>query len=87
MSSGSPTENTYVMQHEISSLQSEFFVCFFSSDHFTIEGFFEKLSLEPYMDIWIKVIDSTVHYNTENIWKVHLCLTLVKSFFDTLTNK
>ena len=70
----------YVMQHEISSPQSKFF-CFFYSDHFTIEEFFEKLSLEPYMDVWIKVIDSTVHYNTENICKVHLCLTLVNVFF------
>ena len=32
------------------------------------------------MDVWIKVIDSTVHYNTEDIWKVHLCLTLVNVF-------
>ena len=49
-----------------------------------IEGFFEKLSLELCMDVLnqasIKVIDSTVHYNTENIWKVHLCLTSVYGF-------
>ena len=30
----------------------------------------------------IKVILSIVHYNTENIWKVHLCLTLVNVFFN-----
>ena len=63
--------------------KGSFFVCFFSSDHFKIEGFFEKMSLEPYMDVWIKVIDSTVHYKTENVSKVHLCLTFVNSFFDT----
>ena len=77
----------YVVQHEISSLQSKFFFCFFYSDHFTIEGFFEKLNLEPCMDALnqtsIKVIDSTVHHNTENIWKVHLCLTLVNVFVNT----
>ena len=60
-------------------------VCLFHSDHFVIEGFFEKLSLEPCMDVLsqtsIQVIDSTVHYNTENIWKVHLCRTLVNVFF------
>ena len=30
----------------------------------------------------IKVIDSTLHYNTENIWKMHFCLTLVNAFFN-----
>ena len=49
--------------------------------------FFEKSSLEPCMDILsqtsIQVMDSTVHYNTENIWKVHLCLTSVNVFFYT----
>ena len=54
--------------------------------------FLEKLSLEPTcMDVLsqtlIQVIDSTVHYNTENIWKVHLCLTLANVFFQCiLTN-
>ena len=56
------------------------FVCGYSN-HFMIEGsqkviFCEKLSLEPCMDVLgktsIQVIDSPVHYNTENIWKVHL---------------
>ena len=31
----------------------------------------------------IEVIHSTVHNDIENIWKVHLCLTLVKVFFNT----
>ena len=63
------------------------FVCLFYSDHFTIEGFFEKLSLEPCMDVLsqtsIKVIDSTVHYNRENTWKMHLwvCLTFISECF------
>ena len=30
----------------------------------------------------VQGIDSTIHYNTENIWKVHLCLTLVNVFFN-----
>ena len=29
----------------------------------------------------IEVIDSRVHYKTENIWKEHLCSTLAKVFF------
>ena len=62
-----------------------FWLCFFYCDHFTIEGFFEKLGLGPCVDVLsqtsTKVIDSTVHYNTENIWKVHLCLTLINVFF------
>ena len=54
--------------------------------------FFEKSSLEPCMDvilsqISIKVMDSTVYYNTENTWKVHLCLTSMSAFFQyILTN-
>ena len=30
----------------------------------------------------IEVIDSRVQYNTQNIWKVHLCSTLVKVLFN-----
>ena len=49
--------------------------------------FFEKSSLEPCMDVLSQtskqVMDSTVHYNTENIWKAHLCLTSVNVFFNT----
>ena len=45
--------------------------------------FSKKLSFEPCMDVLshtsMQVIDST-HYNIENIWKVHLCLTSVKAF-------
>lgn len=38
----------HVVQHEICSLQCEFFfICLFESDHFYNKGFFEKLSLEP----------------------------------------
>ena len=48
--------------------------------------FFKNLSLEPCMDVLgqtlIQVIDSTVHYNTEYKRKVHLCLTLLKHFFN-----
>ena len=32
----------------------------------------------------VQVIDKKVHYNTENIWKVHLCLTLVNVFFQCI---
>ena len=46
-----------------------------------------KVSLEPCVDVLsqtsMKVNDSTVHYNTENIWKVHLCLKLGTVFFNT----
>lgn len=52
-----------------------------------IEVFFEKLSLaEPCMDVpnqtSIQVIDSSARYSTENIWKVHLCITLLNVFFN-----
>ena len=30
----------------------------------------------------IQVIDSTVHYNAEDKWKVHLCQTSVKVIFN-----
>ena len=32
----------------------------------------------------IQVIDSTVQYDTENIWKVHFRLTLVDVFFQCI---
>ena len=71
------------MQHKISFHQYNFFVLrgegiatkIFYGDHFTIGRrqkviFFEKLSLEPSMDVlsktFIQVVDST-HYNTENV--------------------
>ena len=51
-----------------------------------IRWFFENLSLEPCMDVLcltpIQVNDSTVHYNTENKRKLHLCLTLFKHFLN-----
>ena len=53
--------------------------------------FFEKLSLEPCMDVLsqtlLQAIDSIVHLNKENIWKVHLCLTLLSKFFSKQTHK
>ena len=34
----------------------------------------------------IQVIDSTVHYNTENKGKVHLCLALFIIFFNAYSH-
>ena len=49
--------------------------------------FFENLSLEPCMDVLgqtlIRVIDSTVHYNTEDEWKEHL-LNISQSNFQCI---
>ena len=51
--------------------------------------FFEKLSLEPCIDVLsqtsIPLIDSTTYHITtqKKIWKVHLCLTLVNVFLNT----
>ena len=75
--------------HKMCSLRCNFFVvCLFYCNHFTIEGLqkaiFEKLSLEPCMDVLsqtlIQVIKSTVLQHRENIKKLHLCLTLVMFF-------
>ena len=48
----------------------------------------QQLSLESCMDVLnqtiIQVNDSTVHYNTEYKWKVHLCLMIVKGFHNAL---
>ena len=66
----------YVVQHEICSLQCEFFVfvCFMVTIlqlKVAKKQFFEKLSLEPWIHVLsqtsIQVIDSKVHYNTKNI--------------------
>ena len=59
----------------------------FYGDYFTIEGcqrvIFGKLSLESSMDVLNQTslqVNDSIHKNTENVGKVHLCLTLVKVF-------
>ena len=58
----------------------------------TKRWFLQKLSLKPCMDVLsqtsIKVIDNTVHYSKENIWKcIPACLAFVNVFFGyILTN-